>query len=46
MTINERLQEAFDKRVGGTAMLPASELLTLNTLKVWLCLNVQKPSGA
>ena len=28
MTINERLQEAFDKRVGGTAMLPASELLS------------------
>ena len=28
MTLNERLHEAFDKCVGGTAMLPASELLS------------------
>jgi len=28
MTLNERLQEAFDKRVCGTAMLPASDLLS------------------
>ena len=27
MTLNERLHEAFDKRVGGTAMLSASDLL-------------------
>jgi hypothetical protein len=31
MTLNERLQEAFDKRVCGTAMLPASDLLSAMT---------------
>ena len=28
MNLTERLQEAFDKRVCGTAMLPASDLLS------------------
>ena len=31
MTLNERLREAFDKRVCGTAMLPASDLLSAMT---------------
>jgi uncharacterized coiled-coil protein SlyX len=31
MTLEERCQEAFDKRVAGTAMLPASDLLSLLT---------------
>ena len=31
MTLNELLQEAFDKRVGGTAMIPASDLLSAMT---------------
>ena len=28
MTLHERLEEAFDKRVCGTSMLPASDLLS------------------
>ena len=31
MTLHDRLQEAFDQRVGGTAMLPASDLLSAMT---------------
>lgn len=31
MNLTERLQEAFDKRVCGTAMLPASDLLSAMT---------------
>ena len=31
VTLNERLHEAFDKRVGGTAMLPASDLMSAMT---------------
>ena len=31
MTLEDRCQEAFDKRVAGTAMLPASDLLSLMT---------------
>ena len=31
MNLTERLQEAFDKRVCGTAMLPTSDLLSAMT---------------